>query len=104
MEYKTSIREVAEVLAGLKGRRECCDFLEAILTPDEKAIIGLRWRLVCLLAQGLRQRDIVKRLGVSLCKITRGSRELKRRPAFRKIATDVISKRKNRKGRGHHEA
>jgi len=103
MGNKISIREVAAVLASLKGQRECCDFLEAILTKDEKTIIGLRWKLVCLLAQGLCQRDIAKKLGVSLCKITRGSRELKRRPAFRKIVMDFISK-KSRKGKECHEA
>ncbi|HPN10625.1 MAG TPA: Trp family transcriptional regulator, partial [Spirochaetota bacterium] len=34
--------------------------------------------LVKLLHEGMSQRKIAERLGLSLCKITRGSRELKK--------------------------
>lgn len=84
------VREIAGVLAGLNRRRDVQHFLNALLTPAERARIALRWRLVCLLAAGRPQRIIAGELGVSLCKITRGSRELKLRPAFRKIVKDFI--------------
>lgn len=76
-------RSLASVLAGLKSEEQVGEFLDALLTPAERARIALRWRLVCLLASGLPQRAVAARLGVSLCKITRGSRELKRRSGFR---------------------
>jgi TrpR family trp operon transcriptional repressor len=91
-------RDIAGVLAGLKNRQTIVQFLDALLTPPEKARIGLRWRLVCLLADGVPQREIARRLGISLCKITRGSRELKSRPVFRNIV--VANKKYQVKDKG----
>jgi TrpR family trp operon transcriptional repressor len=51
-------------------------FLIDLLTPQEYRDTALRWRIVTLLHQGVPQRDIAARLGVSLATITRGSREL----------------------------
>lgn len=53
-------------------------FLREILTPSEIAAISDRWELVKRLDEGLTQRTIATDLGLSLCKITRGSRELKK--------------------------
>ncbi len=51
-------------------------FLRDLLTPAEYRDMALRWRIVKLLSQGVPQRGIAESLGVSLSKITRGSREL----------------------------
>jgi TrpR family trp operon transcriptional repressor len=53
-------------------------FLREILTPSEISGISSRWELVKRLQAGESQRHIATALGLSLCKITRGSRELKR--------------------------
>jgi TrpR family trp operon transcriptional repressor len=53
-------------------------FLRCLLTPAETADIAARWALVKALDQKIPQREIAKTLGLSLCKITRGSRELKK--------------------------
>ena len=77
---------VAKVLADLENFHLVREFLFALLTPRERARIAGRWQLVCFLALGMPQREIARRLGMSLCKITRGSRELRHgSPAFRKI-------------------
>jgi len=76
-----SMRELCRVIAGMRQPQDVQAFFRALLTPPERARIALRWRLVCLLEAGVKQRTIVKRLRVSLCKITRGSRELKHGPA-----------------------
>ncbi len=92
------VRDVAAVLADLNRKKDILIFLEALLTPPESARIGLRWRLVCMLSAGVPQRVIAERLGISLCKITRGSRELKFKPAFRKIVAAYKKiRRKKRK-------
>lgn len=81
-----AVQAVARVLAGIRSAAVMRDFLQAILTPWERRRLVLRWRLVCLLETGLTQREVARLLGVSLCKITRGSRELKYGPvSFRKI-------------------
>jgi TrpR family trp operon transcriptional repressor len=49
------------------------------MTPAELENLELRWQLLRLLAGGVPQREIASRLGISLCKITRGSRILKDR-------------------------
>ena len=53
-------------------------FLREILTPSEAEAISSRWELVKRLDRGQSQRAIAAELGLSLCKITRGSRVLKR--------------------------
>jgi TrpR family trp operon transcriptional repressor len=52
-------------------------FLRELLTPAEVEGISFRWELVKRLDQGQTQRAIAAELGLSLCKITRGSRILK---------------------------
>ncbi|MEI6510940.1 MAG: Trp family transcriptional regulator [Candidatus Uhrbacteria bacterium] len=52
------------------------EFLRDLLTPAEYRDVALRWRIVKMLSQGRPQREIAESLGVSLSKITRGSREL----------------------------
>ena len=53
-------------------------FLREILTQSEVQGISSRWELVKRLDEGQSQRAIATELGLSLCKITRGSRELKK--------------------------
>ncbi len=54
------------------------DFLYLLLSEKECLDIANRLAIVKMLDQGVVQRTIAKDLGVSLCKITRGSSELKR--------------------------
>jgi TrpR family transcriptional regulator, trp operon repressor len=62
------------------------DFFVCLLTPSEMDEIAKRWALVKQIASGQPQREIAKDLGLSLCKITRGSRELKKESsAFKRM-------------------
>jgi TrpR family transcriptional regulator, trp operon repressor len=62
------------------------DFFVCLLTPSELDEVAKRWALVKEIASGTPQREIAKRLGLSLCKITRGSRELKKESsAFKRM-------------------
>lgn len=54
------------------------DFLQSLLTPNEVQEVSTRWALVRLIDEGMSQRNIAKKLGLSLCKITRGSKEIQR--------------------------
>jgi TrpR family trp operon transcriptional repressor len=81
-----NIGEMAEIIARAGDGRIIESFLRELLTPAETADIAGRWALVKALDKKIPQREIAKDLGVSLCKITRGSREL-RKPdsAFRRM-------------------
>ena len=70
--------EISQALAHTDDAFLIEEFLLSILTPNEVENIAARWQLVKLLDQGLSQRRIAERLGLSLCKITRGSKELKK--------------------------
>jgi TrpR family trp operon transcriptional repressor len=78
--------DLARTLARTGDRELIESFLYCLLTPAEVADIAIRWALVKDLVRGVPQREIAKNLGISLCKITRGSRELKKPDsAFRRI-------------------
>ena len=70
---------LAEAVAMLERPAQVEQFLRELLTPGELHDLALRWELVELLAAGVPQRQIAARLGVSLCKITRGAKILKKR-------------------------
>jgi len=59
---------------------------ELAVTPQEYSAVASRWALVRLLDSGMTQRKISETLGLSLCKITRGSKEMKKeQSSFRKM-------------------
>jgi TrpR family trp operon transcriptional repressor len=70
--------ELAGALARTNDRGLIEELLRCLLTPAETADIAARWALVKALEQKRPQREIARDLGLSLCKITRGSRELKK--------------------------
>lgn len=72
------LAEVSRALARCEDPAEIQAFLESWLTPRERADLDLRWRLVQKLEEGHTQRLVVQELGTSLCKVTRGAKELKR--------------------------
>jgi len=71
------ISELSAHLATLDDVELIERFLDEIMTPAEKKAVALRWELMKLLKQGVSQRKIAADLGISLCKITRGSRIIK---------------------------
>ena len=71
---KEQIIEMCRVLAYTDDKDLLESFFYCLLTPAETADIASRWALVKALREGKTQREIGKNLGVSLCKITRGSR------------------------------
>jgi TrpR family trp operon transcriptional repressor len=85
------LREMSRALARIHDPALIGGFLESILTPREVRDLAGRWELVKLLAQGRSQRSIARGLHMSLCKITRGSRELKKpRSALKKVVEGCL--------------
>ena len=83
---KENVSDLARTLSKTTDSALIEDFLRCLLTPSEIAGIAARWALVKALKIKMPQREIAKHLGLSLCKITRGSRELKKpNSAFERI-------------------
>ena len=89
------LKTLAECLCGIHQPERMTRFLSEILTPTELENIVLRWRIFHLLFEGVSQREISQLLGVSLCKITRGARELKRPKSLVKHLLQKESSPKN---------
>lgn len=84
--------EIASSLSKIDDAGLIEEFLKSILTENEVKDISSRWELVKLLDKGLSQRKIVDELKLSLCKITRGSKELKKRDsAFKKVIRNYLT-------------
>lgn len=74
---RACITEMSQALEGADANL-IEQFFYQLWTVAEADEMAKRWALVKELAKGTPQRKIAAQLGLSLCKITRGSRELKK--------------------------
>ena len=74
---KKHIKELSEAIVKISSPSVAESFLHNILTPAELEEVSVRLQIVKLLLQGLPQREVAKKLGVSMGTVSRGSRELK---------------------------
>ena len=70
-------QELLKVVLSIQKQDELENFFTDIFTPAELEDISLRWKLLKDLHNGMTQRKIAEKYGISLCKITRGSKILK---------------------------
>lgn len=75
---KENLAEMSGAMAAMRDPKLIEEFLYSLFTKAETDEMAKRWALVKRLAEGATQRSIASELHLSLCKITRGSRELKR--------------------------
>lgn len=81
-----AIDEICGLLAKIEDKELILDFFSCLFTRSELKDFSNRWHLVKELEAGTTQREIAKKYNMSLCNITRGSRELKKEnSAFKKI-------------------
>lgn len=88
-----TIHEICALLANVDDPALIYDFFGCLFTRAELKDFSNRWNLVKELESGTTQREIAKKYGMSLCNITRGSRELKKEDsAFKKILSLLHTK------------
>jgi len=76
--------EVCKLLAITEDEKLIQQFFCCLFTPSELQDMAKRWLLVKEIDKGTTQREIARMFSMSLCKITRGSKELKKEDsAFR---------------------
>jgi len=81
-----ALTELTTALARCPDPDLVSEFLMCLLPPAELQAVTRRWALVREIDVGTTQREIAKKMGLSLCKITRGSRELKKEDSpFKKM-------------------
>lgn len=81
-----AMREICQLLSDNHEPQFIYDLFGCLFTPAELKDFAMRWLLVRELDAGTTQREIARKYGMSLCKITRGSRELKKPDsAFRRL-------------------
>ncbi len=68
---------LVRIFCSIDDPRTMKRFMKEVFTPSEIEDISKRWKVLEMLESGYSQRAIAFRLGVSLCKITRGSKVLK---------------------------
>ena len=73
-----NLSEIIEIFSSTTDRREMRQLFEDVFTDAEREDIAKRWYIFKELYKGTPQRKIAKDMEVSLCKITRGSKTLKR--------------------------
>lgn len=84
--FEKGLDEVLHAISKCNDEDLLKDFFDCLFTKAELIDIGKRWLLVKEIDKGTTQREIAKMFKMSLCKITRGSRELKKEgSAFKKI-------------------
>ncbi|WP_035238964.1 Trp family transcriptional regulator [Desulfobacter vibrioformis] len=83
-------QELLEVILSINTMDELEHFFDEIFTPAELSDLSLRWKLLKDLHAGMTQRKIAEKYGISLCKITRGSKVLKKKGS---IALKVLDSR-----------
>lgn len=74
-----SKKELTQIIAGISDETEIEELFSELLTTQEFNNITMRWQILKELYQGEPQRAIAARHRISLCKITRGSKQLKKK-------------------------
>ena len=83
---KDAIKEICGILAKMDDADFIEEFFKCLFTSAELKDFSNRWHLVKELDAGTTQREISRKYGMSLCNITRGSKEMKKEDsAFRKV-------------------
>lgn len=86
---ENDFEDLVRVFAKTTDEQQMRQLFEEMFTPSEQKDIALRWNLMKDLYRGIPQREIAANHGISLCKITRGSKILKQKNSYcRKILSD----------------
>ena len=86
-----NLSEIIEIFSSTTDRREMRQLFEDVFTDAEREDIAKRWYIFKELYKGTPQRRIASDMEVSLCKITRGSKTLKKDDSIiRRVLSDMF--------------
>ncbi len=73
-----SYDELCGLITQINDKETLQSVFSCLFTPNERKDFGERWQIVKELNAKTTQREIAKKYNMSLCKITRGSKELRK--------------------------
>lgn len=82
IDLSSSYEDLIEVFASVKTKEDMKALFEDMFTDAEIKDFTIRWKLMNDLFQHVSQRTIANDLRISLCRITRGSRMLKKKDGY----------------------
>ncbi len=86
LDLESALKELYVALSKETDDKFIGDFFECLFTKAELNDFAKRWLLVKEISKGTTQREIARKFHISLCKITRGSKEFKKEDsAFKKM-------------------
>ena len=89
-----------QALCAIDDPAEMHRVLSDLLTRSEVAALRKRWAILCLLREGVPQREIARRIGGSLCNVTRGARLMRDPASASAVLMDRLDKKAAGKARG----
>lgn len=85
----SDLEDLMKIFSKTTDEDQMKKLFEEVFTPSERKDFALRWNLMKDLYRGIPQREIAANHGISLCKITRGSKILKQKDSYcRRILSD----------------
>ena len=86
------MKKKKKIISQINNANEAEEFLLELLTESELCVLSKRWQILEMLNQGVKQREIVKKLKVSLCNVTRGAKIMKKQNVVAKKYLDKDDK------------
>ena len=81
-EGRLAYEDILSVISSIDDKERLRSLFDDLFTEAEISDFVLRWLLMDDLKRGKSQRDIAKNRNISLCKITRGSKMLKKKDGY----------------------